>query len=300
MTSLFKRKYELVVGVPTVVKSGPIPYKTQVESGSEFVLTTHNISFSISKTNTPSNNTCEITIYNSSNDLVNYLQNNAGGSSFVKLSVAYGDQPLKELFIGAIQKMADEFTTTDRKTRLICSDGYANLKEKRTARSYRKGTTFSKIVDDMVKDLGLPKGTILPPDGELKASRSYNGPLRDIMTNIAKDINYNFSVQDGRVVMVPFNYSSGPNVKLISSSSGMIGSPSSLDTSAGQLKNNKESKKGVKVKVLIDAAVRPESFIVIESRAYNGTFKVNKINFSGEYEGSDWSMDIECEPVGSS
>lgn len=297
MSSLFKRKYELVVGVPTVVKSGPIPYRTQVESGSEFVLTTHNISFSIEKTNTPSNNTCEITIYNSSNDLVNYLQNNAGGSSFVKLSVAYGDQPLKELFIGAIQKMDDEFTTTDRKTKLVCSDGYAQLKENKTSRSYRKGTTFTRIVDDMVKDLGLPKGTVIPPEGSLKSSRAYTGVVREILTTISKDIDYNFSVQDGRVVMVPFNYSTGPKVKLISASSGMIGSPSPLDTSSGQLKGNKESKKGIKVKVLIDAFIRPESFVVIESRNYNGTFKVNKVSFSGEYEGTDWTMDIECEPV---
>lgn len=300
MSLLFKRKYKLIVGIPTVTKSGPIPYKTQSTEGREFELTSHHIEFNIDKTNTPSNNSCSITIVNTSDAFVDYFEQNAGTSPFVKLEVAYGSQPLKELFLGTLTGMEDNFIGTTRRTTLKCSDGYANLKENKTSRSYRKKTTIQRIVEDMIKDLGLPKGTVIPIQGETKSAKAYSGAVREIITTIAKDNNYNFSIQDGRVNMTPFDYSSGPLVKVINVSSGMIGSPTALDTSSGQLKGNKDSKQGVSVKCLIDASVRPDSLIILESRKYNGTFKVNKVSYRGSYEGSDWAMDIECEPVGSS
>lgn len=298
MSFLFKRKYILTLGKPTLIEKN-VPFRAEkLTEGREFVLTQHNISFSIDKTNTPSNNSASITITNTSDGLVDYLEQNAGLSTYIKLEVGYGDQPVKELFLGEVKGVEDVFVGATRSTKLECGDGYTHLKEQRTARSYRKGTTISRILDDMTVDLGLPKGTFIPPEGEIGNSRSYNGITKEIMTTIAKDIGYNFSVQDNRVNMVPFQYSGGPTVKVINPTSGMIGSPTPIDTGSGQLEKSKGSKRGVRVKCLIDASVRPDSIIIIESRKYNGTFKVNKVSFNGELEGTNWEMDIECEPVG--
>lgn len=295
--SLFKRKYKLTLGKPTIVKQNfPLKSSTLLE-GNEYVLESHNISFEISKSNTPSNNEASITVYNTSDTLVSFLEKNAGLDTYIKLEVGYGDEDLKELFLGSISGVTDEFTTTDRKTKIKCGDGYAYTKEQKTSKSYKKGTTFSRIVDDMVEDLGVPKGTFIPPEGETKKPVVYNGVIKEIMTTIAKDIDYDFSIQDGRVDMVPFKYSKGPTVKVISPDSGLIGSPTPMDTSSGQRQENKEDKKAVRVKCLIDPAVRPNSKIKLESRKYNGFFKVNKVDFSGELEGGEWAMTMECVPI---
>lgn len=297
MTSLFKRKYRLTVGKPTLIEQN-IPFRAETRTeGREYVLTQHQISFNIDKSNTPSNNTAAITITNSSDELVDFLEQNSGLGVFIKLEVSYGTQPLKELFLGTVQQVMDEFTTTDRRTKIKCGDGYIHLKEQRTSRSYRKNTTIGSIVDDMARDLGLPKGTFIKPEGTIPSSKSYTGTIREIMTNIANDTGHNFSIQDGRINFTPLDYSGGPVVKVINPNSGMIGSPTPLDTSTGQLEKAKGSKGGIKVKCFIDASVRPDGFIIIESRRYNGTFKVNKVSFSGDFEGSTWEMDIECEKV---
>ena len=298
MTSLFKRKYRLTVGKPTLIeKNTPYAVEKQIE-GVEFVTTDHQITFQIEKSNTPSNNTASITVYNASDRLTNFIEQNAGLAIGVKLEVSYGSEPLKLLFLGTVQGVVDEFTSTDRKTKIKCSDGYIHLKEQRTSRSFPKGTTLSRIVDTMVGDLGLPRGTIIPPSGSISTPRSYMGTIREIMTTIANDIDYNFSVQDSRVNFTPFSYNKGPVVKVISPRSGMIGSPTPLDVSTGQLEKGRETKRSIKVKCLIDASVKPDGFIIVESRKYNGTYKVNKVSFSGDYEGSSWEMDIECEEAG--
>lgn len=306
----FGRAYKLIIGIPYEVTFGKRnDYVTKVEPLEQFyqnlpdnsyVLTDHHIKFHIRKANTKNTQTSTITVSNLPDEVVDYLRENVSKKPFLRLEAGYGDD-LKDIFVGVVNDFEDDFSRETRMTTLYVGEGTVNKTEASTSRVYPRGTSINKVVDDLIRDLGLPKGQVVQVDGkDLPLARSYHGNVAEILQNLAEDLGYNFSIQNSEVYMVPRDSRlfTSEEVALLNASSGLIGVPKPYSDKQGKAdRNNRDSKDKLEVTCLLDGAIIPETSIYVESIDIDGAYKVSEVEFIGDSRGNDWFNRIKCEKV---
>lgn len=280
---------------------------TTKSSSNLYLLEHHQITFSIKKDNNKDPNQAEITVYNLSDDTVNYINRGIRNNLAVALAVGYEGQELIMIFKGTIQWVSDTFERVDRKTVLHCLDGGINIAEARTSRSYPKGTKVSSVVTDLVKDLGTTEGNIhVDSTQTLSSATAMCGNTSHYLEHICKSIDHNVSIQDGSVYVTPRSQMSSARSAYISPETGLIGSPEPFHNDIKPTKKvTKKSKKpkkptdGVKFKCQMNGAILPEKTIWLKSRDYDGPFKVVSVSHNGDKEGAEWTTEVECVSVSS-
>lgn len=313
------RAYRLLIGAPTNTKEkttknssfkSTVDLDTKLSSTTKsspnlYLLTEHQISFSIKKDNNKDPNQGEITIFNLSDDTVNYINRSIRNNLAVALAVGYEGQELIMIFKGTVQWVSDTFNDTDRKTVLHCLDGGINISQARTSRSYPKGTKIKTVVRDLVQDLGTNEGNIhVDSEQSLSSSTAMCGNTSHYLEQICKGIDHNVSIQDGSVYVTPRSQMSSSRSAYISRETGLIGSPEPFhnDIKPGKKvkKTSKKAKKptdGVKFKCEINGAILPEKTVWLKSHDYDGAFKVVSVHHNGDKEGREWTTEVECVSV---
>lgn len=313
------RAYKLLIGAATNVErkktknssfSSTVDLDTKMASTTKssanlHLLTEYQISFNIKKDNNKDPNQAEITIYNLSDDTVNYINRGIRNNLAIALSVGYENQDLTMIFKGTVQWVSDSFNNTDRRTVLHCLDGGINIAEARTSRSYPKGTKVKKVVGDLVKDLGTTEGNIhIDTEETLSSSSVMCGNTSHYLENICRGIDHNISIQDGSVYVTPRSQMSNARCAYISPETGLIGSPepfhNDIKPTKKVTKSSKKSKKptdGVKFKCEINGAILPEKTVWLKSHDYDGGFKIVSVVHSGDKEGKDWTTEVESVSV---
>lgn len=253
-----------------------------------------NIKFKVEKKSSSSNpNQAKITVYNLSDRLASYLYNNQKKNIVILLKAGYRDTGIKTIFKGTVSGVDSTYEGTLRKTTISCTDGGVNLKEANTNRSYRKGTSVNKIIDDLIDDVGVPKnkGAIarLPDSEKIAHNWYYTGPTAQVLKSWGENYDFSFSIQDGSAHWMPIDGRKDQEVVRISPQTGMIGSPSTRNTSGNAKQRNKaKNKDGIKVKCLLNGAILPETTVYIESDQFNTALKVVDVIHTGELEGAMW------------
>ncbi|MCJ8478689.1 hypothetical protein MOO17_11670 [Escherichia coli] len=313
------RAYKLLIGTATNTvqkRTSNSSFKSTVDldtklgsttksSSNLYLLEHHQITFNIKKDNNKDPNQAEITIYNLSDDTVNYINRGIRNNLAVALAVGYEGQELVMIFKGTIQWVSDTFDSVDRKTVLHCLDGGINISEARTSRSYPKGTKVKRVVADLVKDLGTTEGNIhIDNDQTLSSATAMCGNTSHYLEHICKSIDHNVSIQDGSVYVTPRSQMSNARSAYISPETGLIGSPepfhNDIKPAKKVTKASKKAKKptdGVKFKCQMNGAILPEKTIWLKSRDYDGPFKVVSVSHHGDKEGSEWVTEVECVSV---
>jgi hypothetical protein len=313
------RAYKLLIGAATNVEkkktknssfSSTVDLDTKMSSTTKssstlHLLTEYQISFNIKKDNNKDPNQGEITIYNLSDDTVNYINRSIRNNLAVALSVGYEGQELTMIFKGTVQWVSDSFNNTERRTVLHCLDGGINIAEARTSRSYPKGTKVKKVVGDLVKDLGTTEGNIhIDTEQTLSSSTVMCGNTSHYLENICRGIDHNVSIQDGSVYVTPRSQMSSARCAYISPETGLVGSPepfhNDIKPTKKVTKSTKKAKKptdGVKFKCEMNGAILPEKTVWLKSHDYDGAFKVVSVVHSGDKEGKDWTTEVESVSV---
>ena len=313
------RAYKLLIGTATNTKEKRTKnssFKSTVDLDTKlgdakkstpnlYVITEHQISFTIRKDNNKDPNQAEITIYNLSDDTVNYINKGIRNNLAVALAVGYEGQELIMIFKGTVQWVSDTFNNTDRRTVLHCLDGGINISEARTSRSYPKGTKVSKVVKDLVKDLGTTEGNIhVDTEKTLSSATAMCGNTSHYLESICKGIDHNVSIQDGSVYVTPRSQMSSARCAYISAETGLIGSPepfhNDIKPTQKVTKSSKKAKKptdGVKFRCEMNGAILPEKNVWLKSHNYDGGFKVVSVVHTGDREGKDWTTEVESVSV---
>jgi hypothetical protein len=313
------RAYKLLIGTATDTSSkrtknssfkSTVDLDTKIASTTKsssnlYLLTEHQIAFSVKKDNNKDPNQAEITVFNLSDDTVNYINRSIRNNLAVALAVGYEGQDLVMIFKGTVQWVSDTFNNTDRKTVLHCLDGGINIAEARTSRSYPKGTKVKKVVADLVKDLGTTEGNIhIDTDQTLSSSSAMCGNTSHYLEHICRSIDHNVSIQDGSVYVTPRSQMSSARCAYISPETGLIGSPepfhNDIKPTKKVTKSSKKAKKptdGVKFKCEMNGAILPEKTVWLKSHDYDGGFKVVSVTHTGDREGKDWTTEVESVSV---
>lgn len=241
------------------------------------------ITFDVTKTISSEPNDANITIYNLNQNSRNLITSKV--YDLVELFVSYRDDDLRMIFKGEIKTVENENSGLDIITKLKCSDGGQAYTEKVLIKTVAAGQKDSDALNDSAKSFGILKSDVdLPNDKVLPRGRVFFSDVRDVMDKIGLNNDADWSIQDNQLVVVPKNKAiRNDEGYVISSNTGMIGSPQKTD-------------QGLEVITLCNPRFKIGSLIRVESKfnEYNGDYKIQSINHSGDLTGNDWKSKLVC------
>lgn len=267
-----------------------------------------NIEFEIKKDNSKDPNKGYITLYNLSDDTVNYLDANQRESISVVLEAGFDGQN-QMLFSGTVEFVQDKWDGHTRTTKMILGDATNNLLTSKTARSYRKGTPLDTVLNDLISDLKLPSGKIVKFGAETtQQAMAFSGSASSSLAKLAANTGSTFSVQDGAVYWTKQGKRLKQAVFEISAETGMHDSPTPQNPEPAKRRLEKKAKTkkkkttkphqktsaeikedaGLVVITALNGAILPESTVYVKSIKYTGFYKVVYLSHKGELEGGDW------------
>lgn len=311
-----ERTYTLVIGRPVVLGEKPVNIEkfANTSKGDAYEIKNLHIEFNVKKDNSKEPNKGYITVFNLSDEVVNYLSVNQRESLAVMLHAGYnGDEKL--IFSGTVEYVEDNFPQETRETKFILGDGTLNLTTATTARSYRKGTPLNSVLNDLISDLKLPKGRVIDFGGQtLQTSMAFTGNASQNLANLAKNTGSTFSVQDGAVYWTKEGSRFNNVMFEISEEGGMVGTPTPKQPSsskklirakakekAGEKPKAPSKKKkehdikedvGMTVSTLLNGAILPESTVYLNTRYHKGFYKVAELTHRGGYESGEWVTEL--------
>lgn len=310
-----ERTYTLVIGRPVYLGDKPVNIEKHANTnkGDAYVIKDLHMEFSIKKDNSKDPNKGYVTVYNLSDEVVNYLDANQRESLAVMLHAGYnGDEKL--IFSGTVEFMEGNFPEETRQTKFILGDGTLNLTTATTTRSYRKGTPMNNIMNDLISDLKLPKGRVVDFGPQTSQhAMAFTGNASQNLANLAKNTGSTFSVQDGAVYWTREGSRFNTVMFEVSEETGMVGTPTpkqpatakkalqkAAKVAAGKKVSTPKKPKehdiredvGLTVTTLLNGAILPESTIYLNSRYHKGFYKVAELTHKGGFESGDWTTEM--------
>lgn len=241
------------------------------------------ITFDVTKTINSEPNSGEVSIYNLNQTNRNLITSKHYNQ--VELYVSYREDDLRMIFKGDIITVTNIQSGLDIITKLKCSDGYFAYTEKTIIKTLSSGQSDSDVINESLNSFGIQKGNIdLPNDKVLPRGRVFMCDTREAVSKVARNNNADWSIQDNQLVIVPKNKAiRNDEGFVISSKTGMIGSP-------------QKTNQGLEVTTLCNPHYRIGSLIKIESKIaeYNGDYKIQSIQHSGDLLGGDWKSKLVC------
>ena len=267
------------------------------------------LNFSIEKNIGADPNKGTISIFNMNEDSRGVLSQ--AEDLFISLEVGYGsEEDFFVLFLGDVIRANSSKKAGDWVTKIECGDGQKDLKKSNFSKSYKKGVSTGKILQDIIDTFDTV--TFANPERftsrKLEGSLVIDGDVTKALNKIINQQNLTWSVQDEVLRIVSPYEVLDDQVVYLSPSSGLIESPFSQDVSvintttppAGQKKKQNVKVSGIKFKSLIIPNILPARAIEIKSRYIEGVFRCQKVMFSGSTFSNNWYASVDAIPFGDS
>lgn len=261
------------------------------------LITDLRITFNVELTSTEDPNKCKVTVTNLSADTRAQLSKLP--SAHVVLEAGYTDT-LARLFSGDVRRptgIQHEKSGPDWVTTIECGDGEEAYRAARFTGSFAPGTPVADVARAIAKSFNIPTGNlddamaagnfrqgIQTFSGGYSARGRASTQFRELMDSLGLES----SIQDGKLqVLKPTETLKGKAV-LLSKDTGMVGSPS-YDSGEGKKKVTT-----LKVKSLLQPAIRPGVQLRVESEQVKGAFKVQTVVHAGDTHGGEWTSECKC------
>lgn len=245
-------------------------------------------SFKIARDVKPEPNTLELAIFNLSPATRGVLQ----GKGFRLVLEAGYAQQTAQIFSGDVVRFSHEQNGPDMVTKIVAADGARALRNARVSESYRAGTPVAEVIARTVRALQLDPGNAIAKAAgiadQYAAGYSQHAPAAEELTRLLEPRGYSWSVQDGRLEVLGPGETLAEIGPLISADTGMIGAPE-LGSPA-----EKGKPAVLKVRSLLQPALRPGQRFQLESKAHRGTFAAQKVVHAGDTHAGDWFTEIEA------
>lgn len=243
------------------------------------------INFNIEKTSESYSNKAAIKIYNLSKDSRTFVE-----QKDAKMILQVGYSPfLEQVYIGDIRKSKSERQGPDWVTTLEGGDGEEALENTTVDKSYKPNTSFKAIIVDLLQSLGLPIGSQDPTVGATDIALngfSVSGKTKDAIDDLAAKYDFEWSVQDGNVILVKKAAATFDQAVLLTSTTGLIQNV------------QKREDGGIEFRALIQPALRPGRLVSIKSDDVTGFFKCRKVTIEGDTHEGGWECHCEAEKLG--
>jgi hypothetical protein len=283
-TQLFRRSCSLDVGKPgDDLVSLPA---LRIQSGAEQLGLT--VAFKIEKNDKPEPNRSEIRIYNLTDSHREQLEQQGVRAL---LSAGYPGAEA-QVFAGNVRFALTEKQGPDFITRLELSDGLQGWTEGVLNKSWSPGAILRDIVSDLAATLTSDKGNLIQALGDVgdrvfKKGFNAHGLAATELTRVLNDVGLSWSLQDGTLqILGPAQYL-GDEGPLLDADHGLIGSP---QVGAPERKGGPNV---IKVKCLLNPAIRPGQRLQLNSKDLKGVCRCHKVTHSGVTQGGDWYTEAE-------
>ena len=246
------------------------------------------VAFDIDKTPQSTANNAKISIYNLNESNRDLLKNDKE-NLFIILEVGYQDE-IDQLWVGDIKRSTTGRKGADFVTTIESEDGGQAIREARIDKSYAPGTNIKSIIGDLANTLkdagGVAIGTLSRVKDEVTQNGfTASGISKIVLDDLAEKQDLEWSIQDNEVQFLEPDQDTGEEVVLLTPETGLIGSPVSRE-------------KGIEFKALIQTTkIRPGRPVKIQSRQFDGLYRINKAKYQGDTHDKAWYITAEATEV---
>lgn len=317
-----QRSYQLIFGDPIIIPSNffevtPSPLTVRGDNPlisletfyseinpNAYLINKHNISFRITKSE-KANNKAEITVDNLSESTIGYLMSHRSESLVIMLKVGYDDN-IKLLFQGTMSDCLISKSGETSKTKLILSDGKFNTSQAYSSRIFPTGTKAQRIVDDLLLDLGMPKGRVveIPPAKVITTPYSVMGKTYESLERFLEGQGYTPTINNGFMYVLQKGFRFTDNVASITPESGLIGNVQPLiPTDSTKTVTDSKTESGfnrIRFSCQMDATLNPQSSVYVKDpeTGVDGAFKIEKSVFQcTNYESGSWFVTVDAVAI---
>lgn len=296
MTQLFNRQAKITVvntatRVAKVIDSLPDNRAGKIFGGLR-------IKFKIGKTSESHPNKSELEIYNLNKDSRAFF--NVGD---LQVTIEAGYKGLIEkIFTGNVSQnstataIIHKSDPPDVITTLKLGDGEKSIDLARVDKTFKTGTSVQSIIVDMIKSFTLADAFGVPstkidsiPDITsqiLTSGMSVTGSPKRIMDDFAKTYNFEWSIQNGVVVITKDKEPTKETAILISQSTGLLGTIENKDKGAIKFKN------------LLNPKIAPGRALAVKQGIITYYYKVDTVDFEADTHSQPWWSIVEAQPLG--
>lgn len=252
------------------------------------------VAFDVSKGISGSPNKFEIRVWN-----LNADHRNSIGKELEEVQLECGYVPpegggnLSIIAKGFIRDVQHDRSGPDIITTVSCGDGDKAYRKATISKTYPAGTPVVDVVQGLynqMKEQGVDKGEWKFPEDIRTTKRPYSmcgGCVRE-MNTLGRGNGFYWSIQNGVMEIIPTD-GHLPGQVLISAETGMIGTPTITDN-------------GVKVKCLLNPAIRPNRTVkvkseILEMNSQDDTYRVSQVDFSGDNMRGDFTASVHGESI---
>lgn len=186
------------------------------------------------------------------------------------------------IVIGTVEEATDAYNAPDRITEVTVREGAVNAREIKFKKSYKKGTSYRVVIEDLLKALtakpksGVPAlnrgeinlNAVTKTIDDVKKTKTIKGEAFKALTKLCKSFGLLVQITNNTISINPSEFQLGQEVIRLDAESGLIGKP-------------EQTEDGLKVKSLLRSAYRPGAVIDLFSNGYKGLYKIVNLKFSG-------------------
>lgn len=286
MARQYKRVYNLTI-VPT--------------DGEARVISDLRVNFEITKSVLSFPNLCKLVIYNPNEETKSALQ-----KKFTKIILNVGyEGDVRLLFKGEVRNVFQMKTGVDRLITVYAGDGERDWQNATFNKTFTENVAISSAIEEVLKTFKeVTIGTIngLPQVADKLRGQTLSGSSKDILDQFADEYGFDWSIQDGEVVITPIESPlEGDEAVLINAATGMLGSPTVTEI-------------GADVSTLLNPRLLPNRAFKIESvnsdiqlgnlffrnvkrTDAEGVYKIQEVTFKGDSREGDWVSSVKGQTI---
>jgi hypothetical protein len=248
------------------------------------------MAFHVKKSLKPEPNTADLAIMNLNPDHRSALEQMKIAPVMIEAGYLGG---VSTLFLGDLRTATTTHEGPDYITRLGSGDGEKKVKKARINTSLKKGVaTPAKVLEAVAKSLGVGEGNLSQAIAQIQSAGIANhfaegavisGSSFRQMNDICRSVGVTWSIQDGKLQILPLRTALEGQAVVISERTGMVGAPT-VDNDGV-----------LSVKVLLIPDVFPGRKIVLEGERLKGQYRIESCSYSGDTHSEDWYIDIEAK-----
>lgn len=263
--------------------------------------------FRVTKHLKPDPNTIDLKIYNLTEDHRKSLENiperpkdtklaalvsDLTAHNVVRLEAGYEDG-MSQLYLGEVRAAHSSQDGPDVITEVASGDGEKDMQVTRISVPLGPKTSRDVALRAIVKALGCGEGnmdkaieSLNVPEGEgYAAGGVLYGSAADEMEAFCKAAQLDWSIQDGKLLLLDRGAALAGTALSLSSETGLIGSPAV------------DSKGIVTAKTLMIPDLFPGRAVVFDAKSLKGGYRVEECTYQGDTHGAEWYIEIKCKLI---
>lgn len=248
------------------------------------------VQFEVEKTAASMPNKGKIRIYNLSKEHRAFAEEQ---KNLVFLKAGYGDElredsykEIEDIFQGNIAKAISERSGADWITDLELGDGETAFQESKLDKSFSAGTAVKDMFGNLIQETGLMIGDLTGiKDEKLISPMVLSGPVRKHMDDLTARQDAEWSIQDGKIQVLPRGGVTREEYVLLSPSTGLIGVPK---------KKIEKGFTGIEFTSLLQGRIRPGGGIRLESDTMTGNFRCERVVHKGDNRANEYFSVVEA------